>query len=484
MLSRLRAALVVSTTLAILLAAGCKGGPGATRGEPSSTKTAEAKTHDQEAKSEEKAKPKVADILKQLQSTRDSDQISGLIAASELVTDAERAPLKEPIKRLTRSENPDVQVSAIAAWLPWVKSDPEPPLRGANSPHMKVRLASVRLLEFGQPSAVQNTVARLKNDPDSSVAQAASAALAAILSASKQDTGVDLLIADLGHPEGDRSAQAAQRLEQAARTNRRIIDRLAVTLAQSKRPAQRRSCAVVISLASAGVSPGQEAFSARCKATYRVEAKTDPAYTAAVPALSKALVSDPDPMVREAAAEGLGVIGAPGAAPALAKALKDPDAYVRRRAASALIVVPPDPVKEALRAAAREDRVPAVRRFAVEALAGLSDQRDAALTVATCLDDSDADVRRYACEVLSRIGTATLTPALLPLFQDPDEDVRWKAVEAVSAFSDPDAKGALSEALWDDSPRVALAAERGLHNLGIGKRVLTAEERTGKAVPQ
>jgi HEAT repeat protein len=85
----------------------------------------------------------------------------------------------------------------------------------------------------------------------------------------------------------------------------------------------------------------------------------------------------------------------------------------------------------------------------------------------------------YACSVLKKVGTRAQTEALLKLFEDPDEDVRWKAVDAVASFADPEAKDELIATLNDPSARVALAAERGVHRLGIGTRVLTKDERFG-----
>jgi HEAT repeat protein len=156
----------------------------------------------------------------------------------------------------------------------------------------------------------------------------------------------------------------------------------------------------------------------------------------------------------------------------------DPDPYVRRRAAAALIVVPPDGVQDQLKQSALHDPSPDVRRFAVEAMSNLKGD-EAGYAVAACLRDPDAQVRLYACEVLKKIGTRKQTDALLRLFEDPDEDVRWKAVDAVAQFADPAAKDALIAALSDPSARVAQAAERGVHRLGIGARVLTKEERLG-----
>ncbi len=469
------------------LSAGCKGSAGTTTAKQPETKTQEKQaTPKQGEASAEKAKaeqPASTEIAKLLGSSQVTDQLRGLETVTKLTATTDRAPFRDTVRKLCASDQPEVQAAALTAWLPWAPSDSEPGLETAASPNPMVRVAAIHVLAAGPPLAGRQALTKLKDDPDSTVAAAASAAFAEAVSTSPDDAAIDLLIADLGHPEGDRSAQAGMKLEQRGRADRRVIDRLMLALQKSKSAPQRMSCVVVIGLACSGTSGGQEKFAARTKATYRVELKPVPAYTVPVPLLMKVVVSDPDPSVRTAAAEALGHLGDPQSATALAKALSDPDPTVRRRAASALIIVPPDPVKDVIVDAAKRDRAPEVRRFAVEAVAGLSDQREAALSVASCLRDGDADVRRYACEVLERIGTRELTPTLLPLFEDQDEDVRWKAVEAVASFVDPSAKEALANSLWDPSPRVALAAERGLHYLGIGKRVLTAEERTSPKRP-
>jgi len=474
------AAIVV---ISLCLCAGCKGGAGtATSTQPPSpakSAKAEGKAVQTKRLDKEGAGEEVDAIAKLLASDTATDQVTGLNRLLQIKSKADRDSLRAAVRKLCSSDAPEIQAGALSAWAPWAAEDPEPALKVAQSPHASVRLAAIQALSVASPSIAQPVLTKLKNDEDSTVAARAVAALADLLGASKEDAAIDTLIADLGHPESDRSAQAGMRLEQAGRVNRRVVDRLMAALQRSQNAHQRMSCVVVIGLTCSGTSEGQQKFTARTKATYRMDINPAPAYTVPVPLLMKVLVSDPDPTVREAAAEALGHLGAPESATALAKALKDRDAMVRRRAAASLIVVPGDPVKDDLMATAKEDSSPEVRRFVVEAMAGLPDQREAGLAVANCLRDADADVRRYACEVLGRIGTKQFTPALLPLFDDPDEDVRWKAVEAVASFVDPEAKKPFSDALWDPSPRVALAAEKGLHSLGIGKRMLTAAERTG-----
>lgn len=418
-----------------------------------------------------------AAVLKVLETGDEQEKISVIEQVSGLMTAAHKAKARKLLHEILMDEEtgPELQAAALAQWIPWAADDAEPALRGAESPHVAVRLAAATVLGATDAETARPVLERLKNDPDSTVQAAAVEALADALMRSEDKAAVEALIADLGDPEGDRSALAGMRLEQAGRSDPALVDRLTEALRTSTRSTQRASLATVIGLSAAGTSPGQERFSANVRRLTRGLAQPTEAYTKPVPTLCQVLETDPDPVAREAAAESLGMIGAAEAATALGRALSDPDEHVRRRAAAALIVVPSEDVKDDLVDAALHDPSAAVRRFSVEAMAGL-DPDEAADSVALCLRDHDPEVRRYAAEVLGRIGTQRHTEALLWLFDDTDEDVRWKAVEAVAGFVDPDAKKPLINALWDPSARVALAAERGVHALGIGKRILTKAE--------
>ena len=419
-----------------------------------------------------------AAVLKVLETGDEQEKINAIEQVSGLTTAAHQAQARKLLHEILMDEEtgPELQAAALAQWVPWAASDAEPVLRGAASPHVAVRLQAARVLGAADPKTARPVLQKLKSDPDSTVQAVAVEALAdALMRSQDDDDAVEALIVDLGDPEGGRSALAGMRLEQRGRSDHALVDRLTEALRTSTRPTQRASLATVIGLSAAGTSPGQERFAANVRRLTRGVAQPTEAYTKPVPTLCQVLETDPDPVVREAAAESLGMIGAAEGAAALGRALSDPDEHVRRRAAAALIVVPSENVKDDLVDAALHDPSAAVRRFSVEAMAGL-DPDEAADSVALCLRDYDPEVRRYAAEVLGRIGTQRHTEALLWLFDDVDEDVRWKAVEAVAGFVDPNAKKPLINALWDPSARVALAAEKGVHALGIGKRILTKAE--------
>jgi len=476
-------AAVLTVTVPLVLV-GCK--ERATKTAEAPAETDDHEGHDDEAESgaetkageepEESADAVIAD----LESGVDAKVLEGLQQVMTMKSQTAREAARPIVRGLALSgdSSAEVREAALRAWVPWAAQDPEPALKAVDSPHAPVRGAAASALMAAVGPEADAALQKLKADADSGVKARAAEAIAQRLRSQESDNSIDLLIADLGHPDGDRSAQAGMTLEQRGRTDRRVVTKLGETLRKSQRPAQRHSCASVLALVCAGTNPGQERFAANVKATYRTAAETGPAYEAGAKYLIEALANDSEPMVREAAAFGLGMIGAPEAAKPLGRALSDPDRDVRRRAAAALVTVPPQAVREELVEAAKHDPSPAVRRFAVEAMANL-DPADAGWAVASCLRDPDADVRMYACSVLKKVGTRAQTEALLKLFEDPDEDVRWKAVDAVASFADPEAKDELIATLNDPSARVALAAERGVHRLGIGTRVLTKDERFG-----
>ncbi len=159
-----------------------------------------------------------------------------------------------------------------------------------------------------------------------------------------------------------------------------------------------------------------------------------------VPALVDAL-SDPEPAVRAAAAEGLGHMRAEGrwTAPSLAKLLVDPAVEVRLSAVDALGMLG----REAA------DAVPAV---------------------ASSLEDADPRVRRRAAAALGRFGESVrpAIPALLnALRTSKDFAVREAAVDALAQLNHPkESDDALRAAARDESPEVRGAALRAFGKMG------------------
>ncbi len=413
-----------------------------------------------------------AGIIPLLESSKPEDNMLGVTQMQQMQNPDEVAACKDALRALIEREGVPAEAlaGAISIWAGWAAEDPAPILARADDTHPGVRASVAHALQHSPTAASRDVLERLKQDPDSAIAAAAASSLGAVLAKLGDPDSIRALIAELGQPTGDRSAQAAMQLEQRGRADRGVIDFLIVALQTNPNPAARASCATIMAMNCAGSSPGQLAFAGTINAVYRAVSALDDAYTKPVPALIEALANDEDPVVREACAQALGTIGAEDAAEALGKALSDTDPHVRRRAASALIIVPSESVLDELIDTARHDKAPAVRRFAVEAISNQDgNMKDAAMAVAMCLTDPNPEVRRYAAEVLGNIGTQLEAPELLKLFDDPNEDVRWKAVQAMAKMAYPDAQDAFEDALWDQSPRVALAATRGLHKLGVAK---------------
>jgi HEAT repeat protein len=315
----------------------------------------------------------------------------------------------------------------------------------------------------------QQLLARLAKDTDPGVRAVAIDVRSHMLAAQQSAAAVEALIAQLGNPEADASAKAAlQLIIKGGDQPQAVLPHLTKAFSASHNPRQREAITMCIALICAGTNPQQEKFGRLAMATRKVAVRLHPARLEGVPPLLLAL-RDPDPGVREIAAQGLGYLGDPSTAPALGRALSDPEVGVRRRAAAALVTVPAKGAQKALEHAARHDPDPTVRRYAVEALGWIEDDSVVPALIAATRDPQ-ARVRRYAAMELGRRKATRALDALLSLFDDPDPDVRWQATLAVGELRDKRAIDALVKALDDPAPQVANAAERALQRLGIARR--------------
>ena len=173
---------------------------------------------------------------------------------------------------------------------------------------------------------------------------------------------------------------------------------------------------------------------------------------------------DTDRNLRRAAAEGLGEIGDPQAAPALIVALEDEHWSVRSAAAAALgrVGSPKATLALALRA---DDPDDTVRRAAVTALGELRDPRAAARLIAALADPA---LQAAAREALRRLG-----PAALPEMEQAmtlgalGADARRLLVDLAGRFEDPAARRLLLAALEDAAPAVRAEAATALGDGGF-----------------
>ena len=145
---------------------------------------------------------------------------------------------------------------------------------------------------------------------------------------------------------------------------------------------------------------------------YHPDVNPDPESEAQFKELAEAyeVLRDPEKRLREKAADALGSIADPAAAPVLIEALKDPEEEVRESAASALGSVGGASAVSAL----------------IEALADVKD-----------------DVRWLAARSLYWIGDAAAAPALVEALDDPYDRVREAGIKGLERINTTEARAAL-----------------------------------------
>ena len=186
----------------------------------------------------------------------------------------------------------------------------------------------------------------------------------------------------------------------------------------------------------------------------------------AVPALTEAL-QDPVPSVRAQAAWALGMIGEKSAAgdhPQLASLLFDSDAAVRQAAATALGQTGATPAAlERLEKRLLEPGVSSDTKRLGAAALGAMEARYSVGFLIKLLKDPDATVRRSAVAALAEIGDQqALAPISMLLLTDPDPQARIEAAFRLSKFGGIAALPALASALKDRDANVRRLAEAGL----------------------
>ena len=201
-------------------------------------------------------------------------------------------------------------------------------------------------------------------------------------------------------------------------------------------------------------------------------------------------LSDNDPYVREAAAEGLGLIketravvplitmltsyetdmiaseiatvsliqiGAPSVEPLIAL-LSNDDPWIQYTAEDALSRIG-DPAVEQL-IAALKDSNPQVRKFAAEALGEIKDARAVEPLLVT-LRDEDENVRNGSRGALSSIGAPAVEP-FIALLKDEDPEIRRAAVLGLSGIKDDRTIEPIIAALQDENDVVRSTAAEAL----------------------
>ncbi|MDD1652110.1 MAG: HEAT repeat domain-containing protein [Methanomicrobiales archaeon] len=141
------------------------------------------------------------------------------------------------------------------------------------------------------------------------------------------------------------------------------------------------------------------------------------------------LLHDRSNEVRWAAALALGQLGDREAVPLLVRSLQDPDRYVRYGAAISLGQLGWEPDADQGRACL------ALALQDWDRLASLGKAALPALQLAST--DRDREVRARAVAIMGQIGDPSSGPALIRALADPDETVRWNAVQAAKTCGVP-----------------------------------------------
>jgi HEAT repeat protein len=201
-----------------------------------------------------------------------------------------------------------------------------------------------------------------------------------------------------------------------------------------------------------------------------------------IPALADIIRNDKDERVRQAVAQGLGLMG-PAAVSIIVTLAADEDKYVRLSAFEALdsmssdskIPVPGKAV--AVLVAGLKDEELIIRDFSAGSLGRIGPKTEAVIPalLTAIADDIDGRVRARSAAALERIAryggaTAKFSPALTKsLAQDEEPTVRTAAADALGALRKEDAADgvkALAAALSDKHGPVRESAAHALYEIG------------------
>jgi len=190
-------------------------------------------------------------------------------------------------------------------------------------------------------------------------------------------------------------------------------------------------------------------------------------------------IRDGEPMVRQSAAEALGLLGdGPKAIPALVEMSNDADAWVRKSVAAAFSMLDKDPRSEDVLLRLLKDPDGRVRGMSAEALALVGTARCGPALIEALRQDSEADVRQYAASALGFLQLREAVAALLEGLSDRSDDVRWASARSLGLCAEPkDEKVilALRRTRASDTALVRFAAEISLRKLGYHVAVETAQ---------
>lgn len=178
------------------------------------------------------------------------------------------------------------------------------------------------------------------------------------------------------------------------------------------------------------------------------------------------LLDDAEEILRATSADSLGRLKAPAAVDPLVERLRrEKRPFVRKIIVGALGCIGDARALEPLVDRLNRDKDREVRAAAATALGALGD-RAAEDPLAKRIADKDAFIRREAIRALGILHAVGAVDRIIQrLESDAEADVRRHAAEALGKIGDRSALAALTAALRDQDPYVALAAEAALADL-------------------
>jgi HEAT repeat protein len=330
-----------------------------------------------------------------------------------------------------------------------------------------VRVAAAKALSgisYLHPDAVSSLIAALQ-DSDVAVRKHAVQALASVRAAEAAEPLVPLL------KDSDPSMRRLIAATLGDLANAKVADPLFDLLKDEDQATQQAAAIALGKLGDERASDSLVQALGTDEVGIRVEAARimgELKKQGAIPHLKLKLDQDVAPAVRAAAAISLGNFALPELGETLVKALKqDQSAEVRSAAASALGTLKDQAyLQTMIDALQKEGEEEVVRGSLIEALAGIGGKPvvDALITI---LDDPSDNLRLSAIQALEDMQDPAATePLSKVLRQDPDATVRLYAAQALTYLGNPDALPAFSEALNDKDPIVRSTAVSALGLLG------------------
>ncbi len=191
-------------------------------------------------------------------------------------------------------------------------------------------------------------------------------------------------------------------------------------------------------------------------------------------------LQDPDPGIREAAAEHLIAIGTEAAARAIAPLIQHNELPVRNLAGEVLVRIG-RPAVPALLPYVDTDNADA-RKFAIDVLAQLP-ATDVVDHIAAHLDDPDPNVRLAAIDALAALGATKYAPVLRERYQFYPAE-RPHILAALGAFRDMQSLPLIEAALNDSDPVVQYAAAEALSRYPLPEVLHLLLQQLEQATPE